>query len=90
MEHIWVDSSISHQLDPSNVTSIVCVIETDCPNVVPWRCECDGCCPLMDMGRGAARIREEIDRRWPLWLKCQVDWPSGAGAITAAAQHPES
>eukprot|EP00956_Cyclotella_meneghiniana_P011683 scaffold16436_cov47-Cyclotella_meneghiniana.AAC.3 len=21
-------------------------------------------------------------------LKCQVDWPSGAGAITAAAQHP--
>eukprot|EP00956_Cyclotella_meneghiniana_P039531 scaffold173249_cov57-Cyclotella_meneghiniana.AAC.3 len=33
-------------------------------------------------GHGAARFREEIDRRWP-WLKCQVDRPSGAGAITA-------
>ena len=31
-----------------------------------------------------ARIREEIDRRWP-WLKCQVDRPLGGGAITAAA-----
>eukprot|EP00956_Cyclotella_meneghiniana_P006060 scaffold7889_cov44-Cyclotella_meneghiniana.AAC.1 len=39
-------------------------------------------------GHGAARFREEIDRRWP-WLKCQVDRPSEAGAITAAAQHPE-
>eukprot|EP00956_Cyclotella_meneghiniana_P025809 scaffold54612_cov72-Cyclotella_meneghiniana.AAC.1 len=38
-------------------------------------------------GHGAARFREEIDRRWP-WSKRQVDRPSGAGAITAAAQHP--
>ena len=37
-------------------------------------------------GHGAARFREEIDRRWP-WLKRQVDRPSGAGAITAAASH---
>eukprot|EP00956_Cyclotella_meneghiniana_P025615 scaffold53726_cov32-Cyclotella_meneghiniana.AAC.1 len=32
-------------------------------------------------GHGAARFREEIDRRWP-WLKRQVDRPSGARAIT--------
>eukprot|EP00956_Cyclotella_meneghiniana_P039530 scaffold173249_cov57-Cyclotella_meneghiniana.AAC.2 len=37
-------------------------------------------------GHGAARFREEIDRRWP-WLKCQVDRPSGARAITAAAHN---
>eukprot|EP00956_Cyclotella_meneghiniana_P042051 scaffold248340_cov40-Cyclotella_meneghiniana.AAC.2 len=23
--------------------------KTDCPNVLPRRCECDGYCPLMDM-----------------------------------------
>ena len=27
------------------------VTETDRPNVLPRRCECDGYCPLMDMGR---------------------------------------
>ena len=37
-----------------------------------------------DDGHGAANIREEIDHRWP-WLKCQVDRPPGAGAITVAA-----
>ena len=36
-------------------------------------------------GRGVASILGDVDRRWP-WLKCQVDRPSGAGAITAAAQ----
>eukprot|EP00956_Cyclotella_meneghiniana_P002555 scaffold2970_cov36-Cyclotella_meneghiniana.AAC.3 len=35
----------------------------------------------------AARTSCDFDRRWP-WLKCQVDRPSEAGAITAAAQHP--
>eukprot|EP00956_Cyclotella_meneghiniana_P019466 scaffold33285_cov67-Cyclotella_meneghiniana.AAC.3 len=39
--------------------------------------------------RMRARMHEEIDRRW-LWLKCEVVWLSGAGAITAAAQHPFS
>eukprot|EP00956_Cyclotella_meneghiniana_P002554 scaffold2970_cov36-Cyclotella_meneghiniana.AAC.2 len=38
-------------------------------------------------GHGAASIPCAFDRRWP-WLKCQVDRPSGGGAITAAAQHP--
>eukprot|EP00956_Cyclotella_meneghiniana_P005339 scaffold6732_cov68-Cyclotella_meneghiniana.AAC.4 len=40
-------------------------------------------------GHGAASISCVFDHRWP-WLKCQVDWPSGAGAITAAAQHPKA
>eukprot|EP00956_Cyclotella_meneghiniana_P013778 scaffold20186_cov71-Cyclotella_meneghiniana.AAC.6 len=46
---------------------------------------------LFTDGHGAARFREEIDRRWP-WLKCQVqvDRPSGAGAFTTAARHPFS
>ena len=42
---------------------------------------------LSSNGYGAAKICEEIDRRWPL-LKCQVDLPSGGGAILATAQLP--
>eukprot|EP00956_Cyclotella_meneghiniana_P031490 scaffold82841_cov63-Cyclotella_meneghiniana.AAC.2 len=62
------------------------VTKTDRRNVLPRRCECDGYCPLMDMGRLAYRIPCAFDRRWP-WLKRLVDRPSGGGAITAAAQH---
>ena len=33
------------------VSTARCVTETDRPNVLPRRCECDGYCPLTDMGR---------------------------------------
>eukprot|EP00956_Cyclotella_meneghiniana_P041902 scaffold244120_cov43-Cyclotella_meneghiniana.AAC.1 len=33
------------------VSTARCVTETDRPNVLLRRCECDGCCPLTDMGR---------------------------------------